>query len=29
MPAQPQAIEIKDAWKSYDGGASFALRGIT
>src|SRR5258706_15954421 len=28
MPAQPQAIEIKDAWKSY-GGANFALRGIT
>ncbi|HMI95634.1 MAG TPA: ATP-binding cassette domain-containing protein [Micropepsaceae bacterium] len=24
-----QAIEIKDSWKSYDGGASFALRGIT
>jgi osmoprotectant transport system ATP-binding protein len=24
-----QAIEIKDSWKSYDGGASFALRGVT
>src|SRR5713101_6399966 len=29
MPAQFQAIQIKDAWKSYDGGVSFALRGIT
>ncbi len=29
MQAQPQAIEIRDAWKSYDGGASFAVRGIT
>ena len=29
MPAQFQAIQIKDAWKSFDGGASFALRGIT
>jgi osmoprotectant transport system ATP-binding protein len=23
------AIEIKDAWKSYDGGASFAIKGIS
>ena len=29
MQAQPQAIEIRDAWKSYDDGASFAVRGIT
>ena len=29
MQAQPQAIEIRDAWKSYDNGASFAVRGIT
>jgi osmoprotectant transport system ATP-binding protein len=29
MPAQPRAIEIKDSWKSYDGGANFAVRGIT
>jgi osmoprotectant transport system ATP-binding protein len=26
---QEQAIEIRDAWKTYDGGASFAVRGIT
>src|SRR5258707_15415755 len=29
MQEQFQAIEIKDSWKSYDGGKSFAVRGIT
>src|SRR5258705_6821365 len=29
MQQQNQTIEIKDSWKSYDGGASFAVRGIT
>ncbi len=29
MQGQPPAIEIRDAWKSYDGGASFAVRGIS
>jgi osmoprotectant transport system ATP-binding protein len=29
MEADARAIEIRDAWKSYDGGASFALKGVT
>ena len=29
MQQPPHAIEIKDSWKSYDGGASFAVRGIS
>src|SRR5690348_13955231 len=28
MDAQQRTIAIKDAWKSYDGGASFAVAGI-
>jgi len=29
MESETRAIEIKDAWKSYDGGRSFAIRGIS
>jgi osmoprotectant transport system ATP-binding protein len=29
MQQQNQTIEIRDSWKSYDGGASFAVRGIS
>ena len=29
MDSQACAIAIEDAWKTYDGGASFAIRGVT
>lgn len=29
MDAKPCAIQIEDAWKSFDGGASFAVRGVS